>query len=94
MNRITYKEILGAGFFTLLGSIIGAFITWGKEADINQRKFEHSLVQEALSIDDGDLRRENISFYVKSGLISSINTDSLEYHVNYQYGLQRGRNEN
>lgn len=88
------KNIIQAGLFTLLGTILGALIVWAKETDIQKKKFEYDLINSAMAIDDESIRTDKLKLYISTGLIEEIDTDSLVYKINYHRGFKKGQDDN
>ena len=87
------KNVIHAGLFTLLGAIISGLIMWSRDSDIKKKEFEYGLIADAMSIEDTKVRTDKIKFYISTGLIQSIETDSIIEKVNYHSGFKRGQDD-
>lgn len=93
MNKPTITNVIIAGLFTILGTALGSFLSHVSQTDIRKKEFEYGLIKEAMALDDSSSRVDRLKLYLSTGLIESIQTDSLIYRINYHHAYRRGRED-
>jgi hypothetical protein len=85
--------LLQAGLFGLLGAILSGLIGWQKDKDIGLKEFQYELVKEALSISDGEVRKNRVELLYEANLLDNdfISSDTLVFRLNYQRGRADAR---
>jgi len=63
-----------------IGVVIGGLVEWKKEDSLAQKQFEYSLIENALTKEEG-LAQQELNFLLELGLITKIDTTALRVRI-------------
>jgi hypothetical protein len=72
------SSVLVAIISSLLGTVLGAFITGWYSLTLERQKYEYSLIQKAIETSDYRQAAKGLNFLIDTGIIKSLNANAIK----------------